>query len=333
MGPDSDQLGSASVMELPQPIREAIDIELAKVKLADLERAFASLSNAYRSGEKKAKHLIGNELERLLYLTTRLPATYAALCHVIEYFQRVAGRVVGGTLLDIGSGPGTFFLAACQTQLLFTHATFIEKDAAWRTWGQKLINAIQPTFPVNWRFEDIEKMADISPHDSVVMSYSLGELHPEQRLKMVEKCWKWASRYLFLIEPGTPAGFSRIREARAFLLEQGAHVVAPCPHSMACPMPTNDWCHFSARLPRTSLHRRVKGGDLGYEDEKFSYVIFSRDACSLPDARIVRRPQRNKGHVCLQLCHQGELEEKIFSKKQGDLYREACRKEWGDSLD
>ncbi len=320
-------------MELPTPIREAIDAELSKVKLADLERAFVSLSNAYRSGEKKTKHLIKSELERLLYLTTRLPATYAALCHVIDYFQRVAGHVAGGSLLDVGSGPGTFFLAAGQSQFPFAKATFIEKDAAWRTWGEKLIKAVQPVCPVTWCFEDIEKMTSMSPHDSVVMSYSLGELLPEMRLKIVEKCWGWTSRYLFLIEPGTPAGFSRIREARAFLLEQGANVVAPCPHSMPCPMPANDWCHFSARLPRTSLHRRVKGGDLGYEDEKFSYVIFSREPCSLPDARIVRRPQRNKGHVCLQLCRQGKLEEKIFSKKQGELYREACRKEWGDSVD
>ncbi len=97
-------------------------------------------------------------------------------------------------------------------------------------------------------------------------------------------------------------------------------------------MPVDDWCHFSARLPRTSLHRRIKGGTLGFEDEKFSYVIVSRHSCPLPSARIVRRPQKKSGHVCLQLCHQENFEEKIFSKKQGNLYRTACNKKWGDSI-
>ncbi len=330
MGRNSHQLGFADLTELPSPIQEILDQAFAHVKLAEFEKAFASLSQAYRSGERKAKPLIRDERERLLYLATRLPATYAALCRVLQAFRQVVGREISGSALDVGAGPGTFLLAAWATGCAMNQATLVEKDLGWRPWGEKLIRALQPDLALNWRTEDIEKKSDLQMHDLVVLSYSLGELPAESRNKIVERCWELAGRYLILVEPGTPDGFSRIREARSLLLEQGAYLVAPCPHALACPMPANDWCHFSARLQRTSLHRRIKGGDLGYEDEKYSYVVFSRDPLQLPSGRIVHSPQRNKGHVRLQVCREGRLDEAVYSKKQGELYRHACRLEWGD---
>lgn len=317
--------------ELPVVVQEIIAEGLTKVKLADLEKAFASLSSAYREG-KKAKHLIGNDQERLLYLAARLPATYSALCQAIGYFQRIAKTVPGCSLLDIGAGPGTFLLAASQMGLKFDRATLVEKDPSWRNWGEKLLKSVYTNLSLSWLSEEIEKVQNLDPHDFVVMSYSLGELDPQQRQKALEKCWAWTKQSLFLVEPGTPAGFDRIREARTLLLGQGASIVAPCPHANVCPMAGSDWCHFSARLPRTSLHRRVKGGELGYEDEKFSYVIFSREPHALPSARILRHPQKNKGHVRLHLCQQDRLEQGVYSKKQGELYKHVRSLEWGDYI-
>ena len=98
---------------------------------------------------------------------------------------------------------------------------------------------------------------------------SLGE--PE-RSRLVEKAWEATSRALLLVEPGTPAGFEIIRAAREQLIAAGAFIGAPCPHETPCPMAAGDWCHFAVRVERTRLHRQAKGGDLGYEDEKFSFV-------------------------------------------------------------
>ena len=53
------------------------------------------------------------------------------------------------------------------------------------------------------------------------------------------------------------------------------------------------------RLPRSKLHRRAKGVELGYEDEKFSYAVLSREPVAKAAARIIRQPQVRSGHVNL----------------------------------
>jgi len=66
---------------------------------------------------------------------------------------------------------------------------------------------------------------------------------------------------LLIVEPGTPAGYKNITEARRVLVESGAHIAAPCTHENTCPMEGNDWCHFTCRISRSRLHRLMKGGE------------------------------------------------------------------------
>jgi ribosomal protein RSM22 (predicted rRNA methylase) len=98
-----------------------------------------------------------------------------------------------------------------------------------------------------------------------------------------------------------------------------------------------DWCHFSQRMERTSLHRQLKGGELGHEDEKFSYLIaakadaVSADAAPIP-ARIVRHPGKHSGHVQLSLCTpQGGIETRTVTRSSKSIYKLARKAEWGDT--
>ena len=91
-----------------------------------------------------------------------------------------------------------------------------------------------------------------------------------------------------------------------------------------------DWCHFSERLERSSLHRRLKSGELGYEDEKFSYVVASRLAARKAAARIVRHPAARKGYVELQLCAPDGLRKETVTRSQGEEYKRARKAEWGE---
>lgn len=92
-----------------------------------------------------------------------------------------------------------------------------------------------------------------------------------------------------------------------------------------------DWCHFAARVSRSSLHRQVKSGSLAYEDEKFSYVAATRLPVEPAASRVVRRPQIRKGQVLLDLCASDErLRRSTVTKRHGDLYKAARDAAWGD---
>src|SRR5438552_16316138 len=90
-----------------------------------------------------------------------------------------------------------------------------------------------------------------------------------------------------------------------------------------------DWCHFSQRLERSKLHRRLKSGELGYEDEKFSYVVASRLPGRKAAARIVRHPVLRKRHLELQLCAPGGLKKETIARSQGEEYKRARRAKRG----
>ena len=118
----------------------------------------------------------------------------------------------------------------------------------------------------------------------------------------------------------------------------GAFLVAPCPHQNACPMlPTQeaetDWCHFSARFDRTSLHRRLKGGSLGYEDEKFSYIIAAKHPVASAPARVIRHPLRQPGFTQLQLCTPEGLQTRSITKRDKETWKRARKTDWGDGFE
>ena len=123
-------------------------------------------------------------------------------------------------------------------------------------------------------------------------------------------------------------------QARDVLIEQQYTILAPCPHNKPCPLTAPDWCHFSVRLARSRLHRQLKDAELGYEDEKFCYLIASKSLVRDTDYdRILANPLKRSGHVHLKLCtHDGLLSQTIVSKKAKERYNRAKKADWGDRI-
>lgn len=320
-------------MHIPSALKNKIESLANGLSLSLLSRESEGLTHAYRSSDYKKNlnlHLSNNQ--RLAYLASRFPATYGAVYQVLLETIKRCGQDPIASLLDIGAGPGTALLAAVGASLPLCFATLVEKDPGFIALGRQLLKEISP-IDARWICQDVTKELNVEPHDLVVASYSLNELSEKARSEMVATLWRLTKKILIIIEPGTKPAFELLKKMREHLILNGAHLIAPCPHSGNCPLKENDWCHFSARIERSSLHRKTKEATLNYEDEKFSYLIFSKRKIEPVHARILRHPFKGKGFVKLQLCSKTGLEEKTMTKKNKLHYSYAKHREWGDDFE
>jgi ribosomal protein RSM22 (predicted rRNA methylase) len=284
-----------------------------------LKKAAQALSERYRTGQ--TPYLRTRE-DRYAYVLTRYPATKAALQRV---FQEIRAFPIQ-SMLDIGAGPGTSWEAAEEIWSSLAQATLIERDRDFVEIGSKNT----PPDRVRWVTGDVSRISQFESHDLVLFSYSWGEILD---LSLLERAWQSARQFLIVVEPGTPRGYQSMLKARELCVAREGIVYAPCPHSKACPWEkTKEWCHFGVRLERSNEHRLAKEGSLGYEDEKFSYVILSKQAVAPAFSRLLKDPFRRKGHTLITLCSKEGIEEKTITKKDKGNYKLINKLKWGDKI-
>jgi len=340
-------------------LTDAVQSALCGAGTPSLTAGVQRLMTAYRSAEAPAAPIMASRNDVAAYAAYRMPATVAATAAALRQMALSVPDWRPATLLDFGAGTGSTAWAAVDELPSIGAVTLLEQSAEAIRLGKAIF--ARSTAPVlrtarwcQWRLQAGDKPVDEPPHDAdlrrqgralpaseplpaadiATAAYVLGELTERQRAALVTLVAAAAAAVLF-VEPGTPAGHRRILAARAALLGAGYRVVAPCPHQFACPLAVEgDWCHFGARLQRSAVHRRIKGAELSYEDEKFSYLAAVRPEMAmadLPTARIVRRPQQRKGLVALDLCaDDGSSRRELVGKSKGDIYRLARKAAWGE---
>jgi ribosomal protein RSM22 (predicted rRNA methylase) len=316
-------------MELPTNLHTALDHTFEHVKPADLARWARELSARYRESDASTPFL-RSDMDVLAYSAYRLPATYAAVAAALTYIKDVMPDWQPRSVLDVGAGPGTASWAASESWPSIADVELVERDERMIAFGESLTE--QAEFTPLWHKIDMIDVDPDQPRDLVVVSYALNEIDVNRRGDLLRRLWAGTSSVLLLVETGTPAGFEIIRAARALLVELGARVAAPCPHSSVCPMANGDWCHFSRRLARSRVHRDAKDVTIGFEDEKYSYVALTRRPFAPVRSRVLRHPQIRPGHIHLELCTPDGLQRRVVSKRDKEQFREARHTRWGSAI-
>src|SRR5205807_4320940 len=93
-------------MRLPEDLTGAMEREFEKVSHPALVQAVSQLTTRYQ-GEDFSGPIIVSDALRAAYLAVRVPATYAAASRVLEELKRYVPEEEVGSVLDLGSGPGT----------------------------------------------------------------------------------------------------------------------------------------------------------------------------------------------------------------------------------
>lgn len=319
-------------MELPAPLRSAVDQMLQGEPLEKLAKASAILSDRYRREVRDGRFHIDDALAAKAYLATRLPATFAAVRAALAMVEDVAPEFAPETLIDLGCGPGTALWAAADTWASLTSAEMVEASGAIRSVGERL--SAFGSVKSHWQAGDVTaKIPALDAADLVTLAYVLDELPPATLGTITEKLWGLTKGMQVIVEPGTPAGWQRILVVRDKLRSLGAHLVAPCVHHQDCPIAAPDWCHFSRRVARSRVHRLTKGAEVPWEDEKYIFIAASRDPIAVSGSRVLSPPRVNGGVGRVKLCRtDGTAAELTLSKRDGDAFKDIRRADWGDRL-
>lgn len=318
-------------MSYPE-LAQAVAAVLDGIPPGELRVASERLRERYRTGSSVG--VTASDAEALAYLATRLPATAEAMRQALVAVAKLLPSLEPSSQLDIGAGAGAAAWAARSVWPSLEQVTLLETDPRTLRLGERLAAGVEGRHRAawTWRLSDVTG-GDLPAADVVTAGYVFGELDADNVLAVAEAAWRAARKLFVLVGPGTPAGFEQIRTVRDQLARTGVTIVAPCPHQHPCPIEAPDWCHFAARVERSPLHRSLKNGRLGYEDEKFSYAAFARH--ERPPAvagRVLRHPTARRRLVELELCcDDGRIHSERIGQSK-DAYRQARSLRWGDTV-
>jgi ribosomal protein RSM22 (predicted rRNA methylase) len=317
--------------DLPAELKAALDAKLEGLSRNDVAARAAAISRTYRDGGGSGA--IKSETDALAYALARMPATYAAVTACLNALGEARPGFAPQTLLDVGAGPGTASWAVAGAFPSLTSFVLLDANLVLRTLALDLLRDSARLRTLSYEpGEARTALAKSAPADLVVASYLIGELGEAERKALAEAMWARTRDTLLVVEPGTPTGYARIIALREQLIAAGAHVAAPCPHEQECPLTPPDWCHFSQRLARSRAHKHIKGAELPFEDERFSYVVLTRAPVARHPSRVLAQPLIGKAEIAAKLCTPEGVATAKVPRRDKVAYAAARHWRWGDAV-
>ncbi|HRJ68629.1 MAG TPA: small ribosomal subunit Rsm22 family protein [Beijerinckiaceae bacterium] len=318
---------------LPSALRVAIEAFGAGVSGREMAHRASAQSTRYRSAGDSTT--LETREDAAAYVAVRMPATFAAVAAVLAELTRIRPQFAPLTLLDVACGSGSATFAALTHFPSIEHVHLIDRNPTLLAAAATLADASGMASHRRLSAETaMASVANLPAADLVTLSYALVEMPEAAIAPLAVRLYAAARQGVVLVEPGSQAGFRRIRLARDVLLSAGARIVAPCTHQGTCLMQSPDWCHFSVRLARSREHLRAKSARVPFEDERFSYLVALRDH---PEAqgqagRILSPPSLTKAGITLRCCEPAGVIDRHVAARDAN-FRALRRLSWGDVVE
>ena len=320
---------------LPAALRAALAERLDGLARKELRTRAMRLSEAYRARQPSAG-TIRDETDALAYALSRLPATYAAIAAVLGRLRDEQTDMAPLRLLDAGSGTGAASWAASAVWPEIAQITMLDRSRVFLDLAAALAasSGRAALTGADHIEADLTRLPEPLPGaDLVVVAYALTELADTALPVVAESLWSRVTPTgaLALVEPGAPRDHIRLMRVRDRLIALGARIVAPCPHQADCPITGDDWCHFSARLPRSRDHMFLKDGVVPFEDEKYAYLV-ARRVGDPAGNRIISPVRVAKPGAMARICGPAGINETITLRRDKPAFDTFRRKDWGDAV-
>ncbi len=262
------------------------------------------------------------------YLYYFWPVSYAQARYILNFLPFVPQRA-----LDLGSGPGPFSFALCDSGAKSVLAADYSSLAL--DWIKKIAGETEsPVSTLKW---DATKSITFSdpPYDCIVLSHLLNELwgkspdRIQKRLSLLNALQAFlADRgYFILVEPALHETSHDLILLRDSLLSQGWEILAPCLHQNACPAlgMTEGVCYsYFSWDPPPLLKKIALCSGVTKQTVKMTFFILKKKwgepaAPLTPLYRVISYPMHNKaGRTRLILC--GPEGKTTLSAKKGESF-------------
>lgn len=279
----------------PAPYLEQFLVKLNSVaQPADVLR----LSDLYLQRKIQLSTIWSDARLKNAYLSYFLPLNLLRLSSVIKEAQELHFFDSLTSVIDFGSGPGTFDIGAHFAQLNFKELHFIESSS-------KAIEAHKEILQ-KCKIPSLSKKWTSSPSHQAnagtlgVFSYSLNELDhlPD---------WALACEALMIIEPSTQNEGRKLQQLRAPLIKAGFSIWAPCTHQSGCPLllhSKTDWCHQRIHVDLPARVAQLEK-DLPMKNKTLTYSYLLAKKSSPPRAgevRVIGDTLYERGKVKQAVC-------------------------------
>lgn len=313
---------------------QKIEEFLASQKVNDLKKEYKDLSLKYRGENINSASVVNSRRKALSYVSSRMPETSVIIDDVLKKLNGLVDMQANVcSVLDLGSGTGSG-LWALENYVNDIPVVAVEREEEMLKCLKSLAKDL--CLQITSLKEDVlsSPVKNLPRFDLVIESFMLNEMVEDDCLKALNLIIEKANKYIVLVEPGTPKSYQTMMKIREYLLSKGLKIVLPCPHSFKCGL-DNDYCNFSVRVNRTRVARQVKNATLGYEDEKYFYLIFSKtDKFETCNSTVIRRPVFRKSCVDLKLCNSnGSISNVTITKKNKSIYAKAKHIKQGDRFE
>ena len=253
-----------------------------------------------------------------------MPATYSVIFTLLN--QLIAQGLIESvnSVLDVGSGTGAGYFAVKSLDDE-VEIKLVERDENMIDVCKSLVCESVEISRKDIVRDEIDDKADL-----VMTSYVLSEMKEQDRLNSVLKLLNASNKYLLIVDTGTPRTYENMMTIKRFVQEKGFHVIAPC-MSLKCGL-KNDYCQFYARVERSALMKQAKAGELSYEDEKYFYLLISKENVEVMGKRVIRRPIIKPNNIELMICDKNGVSKSNFTKKNKELFKIAKKAKINDVL-